>query len=62
MAASSQQVTWKLLGGKRPCSGCGRDITLEELTEVRRDLGGPLLVWCFPCSTPGRERAKKEAA
>ena len=50
MAKGSEQLTWAMVGGKRPCDCCGRTITLEQVGEVRNVIADKkTYVWCTLC-------------
>lgn len=50
MARGSEQLTWKQLGGKHPCSACGRTLRVDEVREHRTVYpGGKLEVFCAAC-------------
>jgi hypothetical protein len=52
MAKGSEQLTWELVGGKRPCDGCGVKL---KISEVRVHTTVPnLAVFCDQCFKDGK--------
>lgn len=63
MARPSEGLTWKLLGGPRPCSECGRKLTIPQVREHGvRYPGRVEYVVCVDCWEARHGRPEAAAA
>jgi hypothetical protein len=49
MAKGSEQLTWKQLGGPKPCTTCGAALTLKQVRDVGWSEARGFRVTCVEC-------------